>query len=873
MSPCKYNYLETRNKIVKLRHLESLRRRSIRDCDNAEEGVKNWKLSSSWPKWDDGTKTNTDPLPSFAAWLRYTEKRLPARDWRPTDTQPSLHSDKVSPTHDPSTGPQPLEKAGRHQNEAVLDDWFRVNKSFLDKWIAGWGKTNRNNVEMFTSQREELKRLLKNEGIDTGKWEDLIKKVFRRKILEMSQQRVSHDRTSFGGIVSHYWKMSTSDPASTNENGNQPTGVKPDIKNPSSPTRSPDGESKSSRNDSHPISLTSKPTLDSSQGYTIDPITMRKVPCKANDAEPSGALTQISPMSSEAITPKQTAAFNPIQAAEDGSIDIPIKNSSEYTSLQQDSTTKSAGDQWAWLTPGGSPPSASEPPSTSSIHASDSTKSHRQESLDQAAPPPLFKTSLVRGKTIPSGIPYASYGTVDQTEDLDLLRSSDVRASSGILKGVRRQSNGETLQRRKQLIEDFKAEPDAEHSEDLASAQEKVKSVRKTHDPVKTKVEEVSNPGRISFVSPPSEQHIMEATTQDATKLEPYTGECDISDNVSAYVETSCIASVPDPKGLKKHSQNYHDLNLVREIRGIYEENYGTIDTKHRQPSQPLSALKEDPEATKIDVLTKGDAQTFTSTPTETNLNDKEKSQNPRDHSKSSRTPCWGEVPNSNGTIPDSLAPKSIEYKILAFDTSTQQVSMASTISSLPSQIASAASETIMSAPEVLLSLASPARFLPYISPLQAEGYEIIRGSGDIIVFKKVRDPLELDSKVENTDSTPSHTTINPGDGTRTALPTESADSKDVPPLTSADTVGAKATRAHSSSGDKVSRQENVFSGERRWEDEKASNEGSRKGGARRTVKRVFWGAAWVAACSYAIGVVAEFFKTGGADGLGPQGF
>jgi hypothetical protein len=32
-------------------------------------------------------------------------------------------------------------------------------------------------------------------------------------------------------------------------------------------------------------------------------------------------------------------------------------------------------------------------------------------------------------------------------------------------------------------------------------------------------------------------------------------------------------------------------------------------------------------------------------------------------------------------------------------------------------------------------------------------------------------------------------------------------------------------------------------------------------------------GAAWVAACSYAVGVVAEFFKTGGSDGKGPVGF
>jgi hypothetical protein len=37
--------------------------------------------------------------------------------------------------------------------------------------------------------------------------------------------------------------------------------------------------------------------------------------------------------------------------------------------------------------------------------------------------------------------------------------------------------------------------------------------------------------------------------------------------------------------------------------------------------------------------------------------------------------------------------------------------------------------------------------------------------------------------------------------------------------------------------------------------------------------KRMAIGAAWVAGVSYALGVMGEYFKTGGADGLGPRGF
>ncbi len=68
-----------------------------------------------------------------------------------------------------------------------------------------------------------------------------------------------------------------------------------------------------------------------------------------------------------------------------------------------------------------------------------------------------------------------------------------------------------------------------------------------------------------------------------------------------------------------------------------------------------------------------------------------------------------------------------------------------------------------------------------------------------------------------------------------------------------------------------VRREEPVFSGQ------KSSSRG--KGGkksekARVNVgKRVIIGGAWVAGISYALGVVTEYFHTGGTDGKGPTGF
>jgi hypothetical protein len=65
-----------------------------------------------------------------------------------------------------------------------------------------------------------------------------------------------------------------------------------------------------------------------------------------------------------------------------------------------------------------------------------------------------------------------------------------------------------------------------------------------------------------------------------------------------------------------------------------------------------------------------------------------------------------------------------------------------------------------------------------------------------------------------------------------------------------------------------VRREEPVFSGKSTWSEE---GEKSRKKPG--LGKRVLFGGAAVGGVSYAIGVVSEYFKSGGSDGRGPQGF
>ncbi|WYZ46017.1 hypothetical protein EsH8_IX_000242 [Colletotrichum jinshuiense] len=73
-------------------------------------------------------------------------------------------------------------------------------------------------------------------------------------------------------------------------------------------------------------------------------------------------------------------------------------------------------------------------------------------------------------------------------------------------------------------------------------------------------------------------------------------------------------------------------------------------------------------------------------------------------------------------------------YKILAYDPKSQAINTAETTSVVPD------SATPLTPAEVLLQLSNPTRFFPYFSSLQREGYEIVSGSGDVLVFRKVRE-------------------------------------------------------------------------------------------------------------------------------------
>ncbi|KAJ1333270.1 ESCRT-II complex subunit VPS36 [Microdochium nivale] len=88
------------------------------------------------------------------------------------------------------------------------------------------------------------------------------------------------------------------------------------------------------------------------------------------------------------------------------------------------------------------------------------------------------------------------------------------------------------------------------------------------------------------------------------------------------------------------------------------------------------------------------------------------------------------------GGTSEPTAPKVNEpvvYRVLAYDPKTQSVSIAETTSDIPEQ------STVSAPADILLRLSNPGKFFPYFASLQAEGFEIASGGGDVLVFRKVR--------------------------------------------------------------------------------------------------------------------------------------
>lgn len=217
----------------------------------------------------------------------------------------------------------------------------------------------------------------------------------------------------------------------------------------------------------------------------------------------------------------------------------------------------------------------------------------------------------------------------------------------------------------------------------------------------------------------------------------------------------------------------------------------------------------------------------------------------------------------SRSTTSESASQEPTLYKILAYDPTMQSISTAETVSIVHDSSAS------LTPAEVLLRLSNPAKFFPHFEPLQSQGYEIVSGSGDVLVFRKVRTsaPAGIIKEAKSTPRERHSSGRNPIDGMQGSPMPATGNFASPTGFVNHD-LPSRSEPVFKSNID-VRREEPVFSGKSNWGDD-ASSSGKKKAGKG---KRLVIGALWLGACSYAVGVVAEFFKTGGIDGMGPQGF
>ncbi|KAI1334462.1 hypothetical protein F5Y15DRAFT_290138 [Xylariaceae sp. FL0016] len=198
-------------------------------------------------------------------------------------------------------------------------------------------------------------------------------------------------------------------------------------------------------------------------------------------------------------------------------------------------------------------------------------------------------------------------------------------------------------------------------------------------------------------------------------------------------------------------------------------------------------------------------------------------------------------------------------YKILAFDPTMQIMNMAETTSVVPDEAIP------LSPTEVLLRLSNPAKFFPHFAPLRAEGFEIVSGSGNVLVFRKIRIGEKERSSVNPIDMMGSSTTALPN-AAAFVSPTGFVN-YDVPRVVEEQ---QEPQEPGFKSNIDVRREEPVFSGQKKATRETGLPKTKKKLGIG---KRMLVGGAWMAGIAYALGVVSEYFTTGGMDGKGPTGF
>ena len=597
------------------------------------------------------------------------------------------------------------------------------------------------------------------------------------------------------------------------------------------------------------------------------------------------------------------------------------------------------------------------------------------------------------------------------TEHIDLLRPNDVRAASGLRGRSPKETTKEQEERRKSLSADYEnrvQDLERQFAEEIASVGGSEKEIDSASDQLS--MSKKRSGGSIAAVNPKNAEqtgdsaegrhavtakmrtdsfdalpqyvkdeasvirgtHKAESCKSSSAQdlgaqpvvsqwLEP--GEGDMAHNVHEFASRDRWYKQKAPHAIDQSEakvlQAAKDKAFICEIRGIYEETYGTIDTKHRQASRIVSAENHDGrkaqsatdpdkqsqirsgvsalEANQVSLKAEniGAGEVYNSPNLEgmamiqrlfeelhetqtliqahklelEKIPIKGESNNLLQSLKASEQrvlqtlkTAWGLL-KTNAALPDTRMDESSNkghatdvatsalrpsqtpisapqdstdvYRILAYDPHTQKITNTKTTS-----LKESTTETPLTLSETLSKLNNPAKFVPYFTSLSKLGYEIISGGSDILVFKKVRQEKSPSLTSDYAAATAERTTMhaNPIDGTTTqtgnfASPTGFVNHDAVLPPSDSELQQPELSYSEQHSfGQKVRREEAVFSGSSRthWQDH--YNQGPRYGAKlksrlrraarrKRTLRRMVWVGVWTASCCYGVGLLTEHLR------------
>jgi hypothetical protein len=504
------------------------------------------------------------------------------------------------------------------------------------------------------------------------------------------------------------------------------------------------------------------------------------------------------------------------------------------------------------------------------------------------------------------------------SEDLDLLRASDIRASSRSSRQSKQGGEKTKREKRDKLEQDFESHlrdddglsvvfPNSilasskKLSESVYSMWHRARAKRMTW--LGHKAQALSGNGD-SVVkntiksmecknqeTPESEVNgVSNVYKTSASPIQTFTPSQEVLDaEKESKARTLALRSATLEKVKLEAKVRETEKALAQNLKAAYEDEYGPITITHRQGKDTVRlnqlaketnevnaraedsnvrdkiALYEDALKTqrgaRLEKLKANDARLesssapgpprCTSMPTGSQSTESAIEEKPTVEPVIGKAAVEAKQESSSPKAPPSTIPSV--YKVLAHGPWSSEIKIAETTSSV-SALGDTEAQTLHPA-EVLSRLDNVAYFLPHFADMEKQGYEIVSGGGNVLVFKKTRSPAEhADNTTKSSDAIAEGSSKPCTPSSRPASPGESV-------------IKSLAPDASSST---VRRQEDVFSGSgQTWHQQEGGSDSSSSGSSssnpgseprwfRKMVKRVFLTGALTAAIAYIIGVIAE---------------